>query len=66
MGKAGSGGGVGFGCVNRVLSRHCEERERRSNPALILSWIASLALAMTMRRMPANPKFTLAEHTEAR
>jgi hypothetical protein len=29
-------------------SRHCEERERRSNPVLLAAqWIASLALAMT-------------------
>jgi hypothetical protein len=29
--------------------RHCEEQERRSNPALLVfNWIASLTLAMTL------------------
>src|SRR5258708_37793732 len=33
------------------LSRHCEERQRRSNPSSFAApWIASLALAVTGRR----------------
>jgi hypothetical protein len=40
--------------IPRSLDRHCEERQRRSNPALVLPafWIASLAFAMTKLSIP--------------
>ena len=56
MGKAGSGGGVGG--------------DRHGKVAVIPGSLASLAPRNDGRegapRMPANPKFTLAEYTEAR
>jgi len=36
-----------FRCRDETAFRHCEERKRRSNPAGLRFWIASLALAMT-------------------